>query len=129
MSETNPRAGYYSFVQYVPDTCAMEACNVGVILVCEETGEGGMECADSIAELNRVASFFGESHASDSTLAAIKAFSHRLKDGMKSTMDIIDAVGCLCNSIRITDPRPIKIYDIAKNRRDLFETYVLKEDE
>ncbi len=102
--------GYYSIIQYCPDAGRMEAANVGVVLLCEETS---FLVAEMSGNCNRERRFFGKGSFDPGCLMASKlALRWRINtagNNMMSPRKFKHFVDTRGNDIIMTDPRPVTV--------------------
>lgn len=117
--------GYYSLIQYCPDTRRAEAANVGVLLLCPESHF--LECR--IASGNdRVRRFFGVHGEDRDRLHEIKqAFETRIqrdRDRIRQVEDLEHFIETRANKLLLTPPRNMRVTEPAQDLRRLFEELV-----
>src|SRR6266508_1608612 len=120
-----PAKGYYCLIQYCPDLSRLEAANIGVLLFCPErhflkarTGHAA----------RRIQQFFGlkgeEKWRIDSLRISIEERLKIEKQNFQSVEDLERFIATRANTIQITAPRPMKVYDPEKDLEELFEQLV-----
>ena len=109
--------GYYSLIQYCPDSSRAEAANVGVLLFCPAIGF--LE-ARTAGGNDRVRRFFRGRDVDIARLNTMKrSIERRLKveaDRFKTLDDLVGFIESRGNDIVLTAPRPMKV---AEPRADL----------
>lgn len=120
-----PTRGYYSLIQFCPDTCRLEAANIGVVLLCPETGFFNLKL---VSNNDRVRRFFGLegvqlSRVSDARRALESRFRAE-QERFKTVEDLVQFSRSLGGNLLVTDPRPVKVYDAAEELENLFTTLV-----
>ena len=124
-----PTRGYYSLIQFYPDTCRLEAANIGVVLLCPEQGFFDLKVSGNN---DRVRRFFGLegvqlSRVSDARRTLESRFRTE-RDRFQSAEDLLQFNRSLGGNLLVTDPRPVKVYDAAKELENLFTTLVGSRD-
>ena len=113
--------GYYCLVQYCPDESRDEAANVGVLLFCPS---GGYLDAKVSEGNDRVRRFFGtQSFDPQLVTDAKSALVNRLRierDRFKTQEDLIQFVATRTNGIRLTIPRPVKVFNPVEQLDKLY---------
>ncbi|MEW4531193.1 DUF3037 domain-containing protein [Maioricimonas sp. JC845] len=120
-----PQKGYYSVIQYCPEPSRFEAANVGVLLFCPATG---YLKAITSPDNQRAIKFFGrEGHDWKRVQAFKKGMEDRLqkeRSSIRSLDDLRQFISMRANLIRMSDPRPVKVFDPDKDLAELFEKLV-----
>ena len=124
-----PTRGYYSLIQFCPDTCRLEAANIGVVLLCPEQGFFDLKVATSN---DRVRRFFGLegvqlSRVSDARRALESRFRTE-RERFQSVEGLLQFSRSLGGNLFVTDPRPVKVYDPAAELENLFTALVGSRD-
>ncbi len=123
-----PSKGYYSILQFVPDLERAEGANIGVVLFCPER-----RFLDVIVSHNneRVRHFFGGHGGQQFDLQRIDSmkasFSERVRNSVNSivTPDNFKLfIDTRANSLRLTDPRPLKVFEPVRELGELFDLLV-----
>ena len=120
-----PKRGYYSLIQFCPDASRLEAVNVGVVLLCPDAGF----LAARTAAGNRRAEKLVERGEFDRAAlnSAKRAIEHRLevdRDSLLSLEDLQRFVATRGNSLKLTDPRPVKVFNPQRDLDSLFAQLV-----
>ena len=124
-SSTKPSKGYYSILQFVPDLERAESANIGVVLFCPER-----RFLDAKVSTNndRIIHFFGGKNFDLLRIKAMKAsFAERVRGSVASIRSGDDFqlfVDTRANSLRLTDPRPMKVFEPASELSKLFNLLV-----
>lgn len=123
----NTMKGYYSLIQYCPDSSRLEAANIGVLLFCPEIKFLKARISEPEA---RIRQFFGMRKDDDRKINALKkAIEERLKreqDWFKDLHDLEAFISTRANALQITLPRPMKVQDPERELEELFEELVRK---
>jgi hypothetical protein len=121
----NAKRGYYSLIQFCPDPSRSEAVNVGILLFCPELG--------FIAARNRLDNtrpkklVYPETIDRASLNAAKQAIENRLeleRDTFETLEDLQKFVNTRANILKLTPPRPVKVFDPEKDLDQLFKDLV-----
>ncbi len=117
--------GYYSLIQFCPDRSRLEAVNVGVLLFCPDPH---FIAARTAKGNQRPTKLVGRSAYDAAGLnAAKRAIERRLENDAKAfqTLDdlqhFVDSRG---NDLKLTTPRPIKVFDPTADLHKLFKELV-----
>jgi hypothetical protein len=117
--------GYYSIIQYCPDLSRLEAAKIGVMLFCPELKF--LEAMTDEAEA-RVRQFFGARERERSHIATFRrSIEERLRVDRKrfqTLTDVEELVARRANSIQLTTPRPVKVFDPQADLQHLFAQLV-----
>lgn len=120
-----PKRGYYSLIQFCPDSSRLEAVNVGVLLFCP--GERFL-AARTAASNRRAAKLVGRGGIDRAALnSAKRAIERRLevdRESFQTLEDLQRFVGSRGNSLKLTDPRPTKVFDPQEDLDALFAELV-----
>ncbi|MCH8251021.1 MAG: DUF3037 domain-containing protein [Planctomycetes bacterium] len=117
--------GYYSVIQYCPDRSRMEAANIGVLLLCPETGfvKVRMDTGN-----DRIAKFFGRNSFDKARLnAAKRSIEHRVEidpESFSTPEDLVRFMDSRGNDLLLTAPRPTKVQDPEAELTLLFQELV-----
>ena len=118
--------GYFSLIQFCPDASRLEAANVGVVLLCPDLNF--LEARTSRGNA-RVQRFFGSDSFNPASLnSAKRAMVARLKVEWKvapTLKQFQHFVDTRANEIKLTAPRPVKVFDPAADLQRLFDELVL----
>lgn len=120
-----PKRGYYSLIQFCPNVSRLEVVNVGVVLFCPEA-----EFLDARTSGNnrRAEKLVGRGNLERSALkAAKKSIERRLEVDKESFQDIEDLrkfIDTRGNSLKLTEPRPLKVFDPAEELEELYAELV-----
>lgn len=121
----NAKRGYYSLIQFCPDPSRLEAVNVGVVLFCPEAG---FIAARTTRGNQRAAKLVGRSAISKSSInSAKRAIERRLevnREEFASLEDLQKFVDTRANVLKLTNPRPIKVFDPDQDLQKLFQELV-----
>lgn len=119
------KRGYYSLIQFCPDPSRAEVVNVGVLLFCPEARYIAARTARGKARAEKLV---GKSGVDSASLNAAKqAIEHRLevdREGFQTIEDLRRFVDTRANVLKLTDPRPVKVFDPQDDLRKLFEELV-----
>jgi hypothetical protein len=120
-----PNKGYYSLIQFCPDRSRAEAVNLGVALFCPSVKFIGALFAQGN---RRAAKLVGYENVHRTALnGAKRAIERRLvidRDRFESLDDFQQFIDSRANILRMTDPRPVKVMDPAKDLESLFAELV-----
>ncbi len=121
----NAKRGYYSLIQFCPDPSRAEAVNVGILLFCPEVG---FIAAYNRRDNKRAKKLVYPETINRSGLNAAKlAIENRLeveKDNFKTLEDLQQFVNTRANILKLTSPRPVKVFDPKKDLERLFNELV-----
>ena len=117
----NAKKGYYSLIQFCPDASRLEAVNVGVLLFCPEMHF----IAARIAKSNqRATKLVGRTELDKASLnAAKRAIERRLQTDRQAFMQFEDLekfVNSRGNVLKLTQPRPVKVFNPENDLNGLF---------
>lgn len=120
-----PKRGYYSLIQFCPDPSRAEAVNLGVLLFCPEA----RFVAARMSQGNgRAAKLVGRTGIDSASLnAAKRAIEHRLQmdwEGFQTLEDLQRFVDTRANVLKLTTPRPVKVFEPEEELRKLYEELV-----
>ena len=117
--------GYYSLIQFCPNASRMETVNVGVVLFCPESG---FLDARTTGNNRRAKGLAGADNFDRYSLNAAKlSIEKRLvveKNSFDSLEDIQKFVETRGNDLRITPPRPLKVFSPEQEMNRLFDELV-----
>src|SRR5260370_40966248 len=101
----NSTKGYYSIIQYCPDTSRLEAVNIGVALFCPEVR---VLRARFGHRKTRVQQLFGKQDWEFVALqqSAIEARLARGQEAFETVEDFGASVSRMANAVILTSPRP-----------------------
>jgi hypothetical protein len=120
-----PTKGYYSLVQYCPDSFRMEVANVGILLFCPDLRFLDVKLAEGN---DRVRRFFGRGNFDPQHLNDAKhALENRLRmdrDAFRTLEELTRFIETRGNSLVFTLPRPTKVFDPTTELDDLFNKLV-----
>jgi hypothetical protein len=120
-----PSKGYYSLIQFCPERSRAEAVNLGVALFCPSAKFIGALFAQGN---RRAAKLVGNENVHRTALnGAKRAIERRLevdRDRFESLDDFQQFIDTRANILRMTDPRPVKVFDPAKDLESLFAELV-----
>lgn len=119
------KRGYYSLVQFFPNPSRAEAVNLGVVLFCPDAGYLEAKMASG----NRpAAKLVGRAAVDlDELNAAKRAIERRLhvdRDSFQTAEDLQHFAETRANLLRLTPPRPIKVFDPSQEIVRLFDELV-----
>jgi hypothetical protein len=116
-----PMRGYYSLIQFCPDASRLEAVNMGVLLFCPEAN---FIAARTTASNRRAAKLLGPGELNRAALnSAKRAFERRLevdRASFQSLDDLQHFVDTRANILKLTAPRPVKVFDPCADIERLF---------
>lgn len=120
-----PSTGYYSLIQYCPDPSRLESANVGVLLfVPSRQYLKALTARDN----RRIQQFFGrEGHDWLRINSFKRGVEERLEaqhQHLRTVEDLTAFIAKSANSLRITDPRPMRVTDPDKDLKQLFAELV-----
>ena len=117
--------GYYSLIQYCPDTARREAANVGVMLLCPEAGFLDVKMTTTN---HRVRRFFGKEADHYLRLDQMKAaLRERLKIERERLLSVESLTGFIstwANKVSVTVLRPVKVLSPVDDLRALYKELV-----
>src|SRR5437016_4286218 len=117
--------GYYSLIQFCPDPSRLEAVNVGVVLFCPDAQFIAARTADSNKRPEKLVGRHGFDSAS--LKSARRAIERRLEADAKAFQTLEDLqhfVDTRANVLKMTAPRPIKVFDPQSDLDKLFQELV-----
>lgn len=121
----NPTRGYYSLIQFCADSSRLETVNVGVLLFCPEIQ---FLAARTAASNDRAAMLVGRGGLDEAALnSAKRAVERRLevdREAFQTLEDLQRFVASRGNALKLTDPRPLKVFDPEKDLDALFAELV-----
>ena len=121
----NAEKGYYSLIQFCPNTSRMETVNVGVVLFCPASGYLD---ARTTGNNRRAKSLVGADNFDRYSLnAAKRSINQRLvveKNSFDSLEDFQKFVETRGNDLRLTKPRPVKVFNPEQEMNRLFDELV-----
>ena len=113
--------GYYSLVQFCPDPARLESVNLGVVLFCPEAS---FINARMSRNNQRAAKLVGNTGFDRAYLnAAKRAFEKRFsvdREAFKTLDDFHRFVNSRANILKLTQPRPVKVFDPEQDLDQLF---------
>lgn len=117
--------GYYSLIQFCPNSSRLEAVNLGVVLLCPEAKYLAVRIAKSNS---RAAKLVGHKELDGPSLnSAKRAIERRLETDRASFQTVEDLqrfIDTRANSLRMTAARPIRVQDPKLLLDSLFEELV-----
>jgi hypothetical protein len=121
----NAKRGYYSLVQFCPNPSRAEVVNFGVVLYCPDADF----MAAKIAAGNKVATKLVERQNIDQAAlnAAKRALERRLeveRASFQSPEDFQRFAETRANVLKLTTPRPVKVFEPEEELARLFEELV-----
>ncbi len=120
-----PKRGYYSLIQFCPDPSRLEMVNVGVVLLCPDAN---FIAARTSANNRRAEKLVGRGELDRHALNSAKqAIEHRLdvdRASFQSHEDLMAFVNTRGNNLKLTAPRPVKVFDPAADLDKLFSELV-----
>lgn len=123
------KRGYYSLIQFCPDSSRAEAVNLGVLLFCPEARFIGARTAEGN---ERATELVGQGGVNSASLdAAKRSIERRLevdRERFQTLEDLQDFVDSRANVLKLTAPRPVKVFDPEEDLRKLFDELVAAED-
>jgi hypothetical protein len=121
----NAKKGYYSLIQFCPDASRLEAVNVGVLLFCPEAE---FIAARTARSNQRAAKLVGRSALNTASLnAAKRAIVRRLqtdREAFARFEDLQKFVDSRGNVLKLTPPRPVKVFNPEVELNNLFDELV-----
>jgi hypothetical protein len=120
-----PTRGYYSLIQFCPDASRLEAINVGVVLFCPDTGflaartAAGNQRAEKIVERGTL-----DKAALNSAKRAIEQRLEVDRAAFQNLDDLQRFVATRGNTLKLTDPRPVKVFDPQQDLDSMFDELV-----
>ncbi len=118
------KRGYYSLIQFCPDPSRLEAVNVGVVLLCPDAD---FIAARTSAGNQRAKKLVGSGELDKPALNLAKqAIEHRLevdRASFKTHEDLRKFVDTRGNNLKLTTPRPIKVFDPSEDLDNLFAEF------
>lgn len=120
-----PHRGYYSLIQFCPDISRLETVNIGVVLFCPT-----LDFLDArTAKTNRRAEMLvGRGNLQHEALNSAKqAIEERLqvdRDAFQSIEDLEKFIATRGNMLKLTAPRPVKVFDPTTELQTLFDELV-----
>lgn len=124
-SSAKPSKGYYSILQFVPDLERSEGANIGVVLFCPERRFLDVQVSHNN---DRVRHFFGGQNFDLQRIDSMKSnFTDRVRNSLKSIVSGDDFrlfIDTRANSLRLTEPRPLKVFEPAEQLEELFKLLV-----
>lgn len=115
-----PKLGYYSLIQYCPDASRLEACNLGVMLFCEELGflKSAVTMDDS-----RARKFFGT--VPDCLIFEAEEFARMRELPLRGIREALQKhIDTRANDIILTPLRSISVVDPDQQLLQLFDELV-----
>lgn len=126
---TPAKRGYYCLIQFCPSPSRAEAVNVGVLLFCPEAR---FIATQMVSGNGRAAKLVGRrSFDSESLDAAKRAIECRLeldRDRFQTIEDLQHYADTRANALKLTDPRPVKVFNPDEDLRKLFDELVAVEE-
>jgi len=120
-----PKRGYYSLIQFCPNPSRLEAVNIGVVLLCPDAD---FIAARTSAGNRRAEKLVGRGELDRLALNSAKqAIEHRLeadRASFKSHEDLQAFVNTRGNNLKLTNPRPVKVFDPPSDLDKLFSELV-----
>lgn len=121
----NAKKGYYSLIQFCPDVSRLESVNLGVVLFCPDA----RFIAAKISRSNkRAAKLVGRAGLDRASLTSAKrALAQRFevdRDSFNSLEDFQRFVDTRGNALKLTAPRPVKIFEPTEDLSKLYAELV-----
>lgn len=120
-----PKRGYYSLIQFCPNVSRLEAVNVGVVLFCPEFN---FLDARTSGNNRRAEKLVGRGNLEKSALnAAKRSIERRLDVDRESFKDLDDLrrfVDSRGNWLKLTEPRPVKVFEPSEELVKLYDELV-----
>jgi hypothetical protein len=116
--------GYYSLIQFCPDSSRLEGVNVGVLLY--SINEKRLEVLISQSN-QRIRRFFGNQDWNLVNRAKLSIENQLRSQQFLDINELESFISRRANIIQLTQPRPIAISDLAKDTKDLHERLVGRE--
>jgi hypothetical protein len=120
-----PKRGYYSLIQFCPSPSRLETVNVGLVLLCPEANFIGVRTAnDNRAAQRLVGHGRLDKPALNSAKRAIEQRFQADRDSFKSPEDLQAFANTRGNILKLTSPRPVKVFDPSAELDGLFAELV-----
>ena len=119
-----PCKGYYSLIQFCPDPSRAEAVNVGIVLFCPEAE---FIAARTARGNKRAAKLAGGKFNREELNAAKRAIERRVEvdgEAFRTLDDLERFANSRGNALRLTLPRPVKVFDPKADLERLFDELV-----
>ena len=120
-----PMRGYYCLIQFCPDPSRAEAVNLGMLLFCPDAK---FIAARTSAGNLAAAKLVGKGGIDKQSLnAAKRAIQRRLqtdREAFQTLEDLQKFVDSRANILKLTQPRPVKVFDPEQNLANLFKELV-----
>lgn len=117
----NAMKGYYSLIQFCPNASRLEAVNVGVLLLCPDVQ---FIAARTAKGNQRAANLVGRAGFDKASLnSAKRAIERRVqtdREAFTSLEDLQKFVDSRGNVLKLTPPRPVKVFDPERDLNNLF---------
>lgn len=121
----NAKKGYYSLIQFCPNASRLEAINVGVLLFCPDlrfiearTAKGNQRAAKLVGRA------FLDKHSLNRAKRAIERRVQTDREAFSSFDDLQKFVDSRGNMLKLTPPRPVKVFDPIQDLDSLFSELV-----
>jgi Protein of unknown function (DUF3037) len=119
------KKGYYSLIQFCPNASRLEAVNVGVLMYCPDAN---FIAARTSKGNRRAAKLVGQSNLDRTSLnAAKRALERRVetdRGAFNSLEDLQRFVDSRGNILKLTQPRPVKVFDPVTDLESLYDELV-----
>ena len=120
-----PKRGYYSLIQFCPNPSRLETVNVGLVLLCPETSFVAVRIADDNRSAERLVGHGRlDKSALNSAKRAIEQRFQTARDSFKSPEDLRAFASTRGNVLKLTSPRPVKVFDPTGELDSLFAELV-----
>jgi len=120
-----PQRGYYSLIQFCPDASRMESVNVGVLLFCPALDFLGARTSNNNSRAEKLV---GRGRLEKAALNAAKeAIERRLevdRESFRNIEDIERFVNTRGNWLKLTQARPVKVFNPESDLTALYEELV-----
>lgn len=117
----NAKKGYYSLIQFCPDVSRLEAVNVGVLLFCPDAQ---FIAARTVKGNQRAVKLVGKAGLDKASLnSAKRAIVRRIetdREAFKSLEDLQRFADSRGNVLKLTPPRPVKVFEPEEELARLF---------
>jgi len=117
----NAKKGYYSLIQFCPEPSRLEAVNLGVVLFCPDARYISARITKSNKRASKLVGRLGFDKAS--LTSAKRALERRFevdREAFNTLEDLQKFVDTRGNVLRLTTPRPLKVFDPDQDLDNLF---------
>jgi hypothetical protein len=121
----NAKKGYYSLIQFCPDASRLEAVNVGVLLFCPDVRFIAARTARTNRRAEKLVGRAEFDRASlNSAKRALERRMHTDREAFTRLEDLRKFVDSRGNVLKLTPPRPVKVFDPEVDLDNLFSELV-----